>query len=784
MTGFSFRRIRSAFASGIPFLAIVAIVAVLLLLITLVTRTEDDLAESRFAAVAMPEVVTGTLPLQIVYPVRLRRERPEHPGRSLTARLSQIAPTTATQPYTITISGGDALIFTDAQGRPVPPQLVLASPGVSEMVATLFLRPAPLIDDLPSRVTLVVNTPDRPAFALDPITIEPFLETRLRFLVTRLGQDLGLPLVLATTAVGLFINEYRQWRAAREADRRQAIQDVRAKLDQNPADGLLDLQRIEKQLQQEEWAPELQDQLEKVRLQWQERLTHTTEEQLLRDAGDTLEQGNHERGIAILNAIDHYFEGEIAQPLQTIRGALAAGASTTPQQLKQAVVAAFALWDAYDEDARDLVVHIFQWVERQKNGPEQLSHAFNPDELSYGNRLRLLRDPRLRSLQSIRTITRDLAVYAYTWPSVWADDATSPSQARRVWLDAIGLQSNPFGADMLRADSLLLRTWAPPEGWNAIKAPRATLIVSGVPDDLAAASLMLRHELQTTVPQQALVIDLALPSGALHPGSIGRDSLHAIAGALAERWLWLIAGSPSALLDLPRREQQVLAGYLALTVGSGDALLLRLHRGGLKDDAEGRMLERALTRSVEYVAQPELAPVSMPGQPARAEPAIGTLLAWLGIRPPGLQHTYVVLDCTASTTDESRQQVAALTRLAPDLEANGVALKLLVLQGTECPRQAPVVELRWQTSDLVKTLRDRMGRASGRDMPFGDLFAPPQPSIDTTLATRANGSLSRLLGFGNQIIEAHLKHLENDPGRLEREPELDEGDLAVLNGSS
>jgi hypothetical protein len=783
MTGFSFRRIRSAFASGIPFLAIVAIVAVLLLLVTLVTRMEDDLAESRFAAVAVPEVVTGTLPLQIVYPVRLRRERPEHPGRPLTARLSQIAPTTATQPYTITLSGGDALIFTDAQGRPVPPQLVLASHGVSEMVATLFLRPVPLIDGLPRAVTLVVNTPDRPPFVLAPIAIEPVLETRLRFLVTRLGQDLGLPLVLATTAVGLFINEYRQWRATRDAERRQAIQDVRAKLDQDPADGLLDLQRIEKQLQQEEWAPALQDQLEKVRLEWQERLTHAAEEQLLRDAGGTLEQGDQERGIAILKAIDHYFEGEVAQPVRTIGDALAASTSATPQQLGQAVAAAFELWDVYDEDARDLVVQTFQWVERQKGGPDQLSLAFNPDQLSYGNRLRLLRDPRLRSLPALGEVAQRLAVYRYDWPPVWSEGASLRSPALRAWLDAIGLNDNPFGADILQDDTLLPRTWAPPRAWDIIRGSRATLIVSAVPDDLAAVGLILRHELQTTVPQQALVIDLTLPAGALHHGSIGRSSLYAIAGALAERWIWLMARSPSALLDLPRREQQVLAGYLALTVGSGDALLLRLHRGGLKDDAERRMLERALTRSVEHVAQPEPAPVAMPGQPTRAEPAIGTLLAWLGIRPPGLQHTYVVLDCAASAPDEARQQVAALTRLAPDLAANGVVLKLLVPQEMVLPRQLPAVELHWRTDDLVKTLRDRMRLASGRDMLFGDLFAPPRPSTDTLLAAQARGSLSRLLWLGNRIVAAHLEHLEHDPGRLEREPDLDEGDLAALNGS-
>jgi hypothetical protein len=445
-------------------------------------------------------------------------------------------------------------------------------------------------------------------------------------------------------------------------------------------------------------------------------------------------------------ALEHRLRGQIQQAeiehvRRTIEAILVESGSDKLPTPDEVMNAALWLWDQFYEEARETIIQCLLWAD-QAGHREQIYERFRNGK---PRERRLLRDPRLKD------IAPDLAQYWYNWPPIEPKRLVENSSIKR-WLDRHDFEANPFGSRSIDRDLYLLKSWAFPNQWDFVTESRSSAIWTEVRYDRVAAVLMLRHELQSAVPQTSFLIWRTLPLPDIIQESTLDDSLRAVTRAIADMWIRFLASNPWALLDLPRSEQMSLAEMLLWQTGTRQKLRQRLVQAGLGESVQ----ENALWQRLEsYTGEEQY----------KGTPLIDELLSWLQIRPPGLDHTYFIVDCPADRSQNGcRDQINHVASVASALIDVGISMKIYhALLDIELS-SVDSLHLTWNRDHLLHMLRQRIYLASKERLKtFGELFGlEPFKAADDLLVDHAHGSLGKMLELGDTLIREHIQRHKPD----------------------
>lgn len=421
-----------AFSRGVSFVAKIWFLILFLGLIAFSlfwfarSQAIDDLDDSRFATMHTFGPPDSSIPFTIVYPTRLRMDRPEVPGRQLMAWISSGVPITSTRFYTLTLDPAQYFIFSDSDGKIVPPQIVLSLERLPS-IGSVYIRPAPLSSQsaLPPKITFSVVTPASngpKTLAIGDIEIEDGTTSEWRFMFARISRDLALPLTVVIAVFGWIVDYRRQQQDAelqeREKDVQAQIRAARATLSTNLAESLRQIRMLEARAHSERWSGATLIDLQQLRARLDARRGRSSTEQLLDMIDEVLEQGHEAHALDLMDEVAQYVGGDLAGHLQTLRAYLSPP-PTTPDWRKRldavllrnvpppptdvAVVDALqSVWQQYGDATRELVVRVIrrlyppalgaQPITSQSEAIKKLLQPFDVGEPHY---LRLLRDRRL-----------------------------------------------------------------------------------------------------------------------------------------------------------------------------------------------------------------------------------------------------------------------------------------------------------------------------------------------------------------------------------------------------
>jgi hypothetical protein len=222
--------------------------------------------------------------------------------------------------------------------------------------------------------------------------------------------------------------------------------------------------------------------------------------------------------------------------------------------------------------------------------------------------------------------------------------------------------------------------------------------------------------------------------------------LELIAHGAAWSWLEFLPLNVAVWFDLPPRQQRSLVDLLAWHAQSQQRPIDQLYLNGLSEDSEAQAMKEEMAALFEKVTPT--------GRPHEVE-----LLRWLEARPPFLDHTYALLDCPFTASQEIQIALSHLIEVSNRLLEASVILKVFVAEWPMPGDDLDIVPIEWDERTLTQMLNDRIRLTAERGYnAFTDLFYPSDPDgkATTELIQAAGGSLGRLQLLGQQIIMAHV----------------------------
>lgn len=741
--------------------------------VALVYQAGRPAAESRYQAWATDQVTWGTeqAVLSIAYPVEVRLE-PSDELRPISVWLRHVTPTVGTAPLVVSpvtptitstlvvtsrampVMGAIAtptptlrpwivsfepydngLLFTDKDGAPTAPQVVLTPGTESAAAAVLYVRRAPVqATSTPAPVVVAVYAPDGQRAAQGATTLQIGWETsRDAFWRRLLGLLLGptTPFLGMATALGAFAlqlwirNSEQQQREREDQGRRTELEEV------NTIESLLGSQPVA--------ALNAIVRLTSRGLQYEDsrnRLAALRDTPQAKDAfviltRDSFGQGNYETARLALQQIplthaDHLQDFKAVLDNLEADGKQNRWTALSTEQVKSVRDALYALQQNPDKAVgaraaqllRDLA-HEFGWDRKEPQS------AIRPE---YLNRLGL-------------------------WPTPRA--MVDPSLA--ACLDRLDLEFNPFGPLEAEYDAHLA-TYRVDAPWALARGKTPVVLLGPPGSGKTAASLLLSLDCihPFAYPREPETLPVRyVPSLDGLSGRSRRRHLEHIVVATARTVASYVAHWDEAFLTLPTRDRFAIVHLLCFEARSPEHVAAQLSLLGPEEGPSERLL--AAVRGLYH--------------PARLRNTNEQeLLDCLGnARPAGFGCTYLLVDVPGSLPapdkDTMQQSLSALIDLIAPLAVAGVYAKLFLpdaLAGRlgdlgPCPTHC----LEWPAESLAEMLEARI-RAAGRESGVESLMQLCGPDVpggpdgiddaDQRLVKAANGSPRTLVQLGNKLL--------------------------------
>ena len=222
--------------------------------------------------------------------------------------------------------------------------------------------------------------------------------------------------------------------------------------------------------------------------------------------------------------------------------------------------------------------------------------------------------------------------------------------------------------------------------------------------------------------------------------------LELIAHGAAWSWLEFLPLNVAVWFDLLPQQQRLLVNLLAWHAQSTQRPIDQLYLNGLSEDSEAQAVKEEMAALFEKVTPT--------GRPHEVE-----LLRWLEVRPPFLDHTYVLLDCPFTARQEIQIALDRVIEVSNRLLEANVILKVFVAEWPVPDDDLDVIPIAWDERNLTQMLNDRIRLTAEYGYnAFADLFHPNDPDglATTKLIQAAGGSLGRLQQLGQRIIMAHV----------------------------
>ena len=491
--------------------------------------------------------------------------------------------------------------------------------------------------------------------------------------------------------------------------------------------------------------------------QWERSLLNSVQHvkrQLLAQKGnlwklinEALEEENFSRAQTILQAFEILYadntrsrEAMRIRRISQVLKMVDAPTTSAPSSLKLADVIGDALyfWQTYDIEAREMAVQLLLWATNHEEGEAILRQRFTADD---GQQyLYLLNDARLKDIPMLKI----LSVYSYEIHSPYFQPPDEDEASLSEWLSANMFDFNPFGNHIVNGLPLFARTWAQPAAWNKVHSTAPVILWSKSAEDLRYASQMLAYEISLE-KSKTFLVKIQVPE-LIHDLTNSPDQgLQSLARSCAETWLDILGSQPYAFLDLLRTDQLVLAEFLHWHAGSFEMLKFRLMQRGY--DLENSPQRMTLRRLEEDVGELSTSSTVTSRQ----------FLSWLRVRPPGLEHTYLVVECISPRlAAQMMPHLSELFDLNIDPVETNISIKIfLVAESSANFPEVSIEELRWSEESIRKMLQDRLYLASNATYTSMNDFLPlgTPPGADENLVLGANGSLSKLLKMGNDALK-------------------------------
>ncbi len=412
------------------------------------------------------------------------------------------------------------------------------------------------------------------------------------------------------------------------------------------------------------------------------------------------------------------------------------------------------LWDDFDADAKDLIIAALKKLSSVGALSEISAFELREKVFNTLDRRRLLRNTELQK------IFPQLS-FPVGYKTSWLETPSGKANSKTLgWLKQHNLVANPFGWDDFKNFSFYPTGFARPGRWEDFIQPYPLFAECPTDSDARALVVFLRIEclpVQRNEDNKQSIIE----SGkqvfpiwvSLNQTLPSQSPLSTLAHSAACAWLDILPLSPDALLDLSSAEQQALVDLLCWSLGSSEMVGNLIKRGGLSENAAGRLLMRRFIELGGKVSSAYL-------------PQDAILLSWLKIRPPELNWTYLIFPVNDSDLSMHSWWFEQLSSLIPSLFMNGIAIKVFAFSSTPLTLSLPTVPLTWSDARLKLSLdgqfdvaMDPDERKAGKSIRFHELFGPGATEEQTTakLISASRNSLARMLTLGNRLLQNHCE---------------------------
>ncbi len=720
------------------------VIALALLLFFLLLQSNASLADSKTDLVKSIELEPGVT-LHLAYREKLRLVPAGNLGTPLSAWIT--APVTTTLSCTVTLRSDAAILFTDEKGNQVIPQLSVITGNTSSVTPTLYIRPAPLKENLPDHSQIQVEAPSCKGITASisginfVISIESSSQAWWRIFRENLLAQIGVPLTLAFTLTGFFLEYVRRQTEQADDERRKRIEMI---LNLESSDPLLALplfRTMSGDQRRSRWKDTLKTSFEQARLRLLQR-----EGLFWQDIEENIKQNRLEAAVEILEGMLSLLRPEdsaLREGISTIRGMLLSrlgrAGDDLPTLEKLSDTAAW-LMKTYGAERRELFAQVVTFSVEKEKMKDLLQYKLSGDPVDYPF---ILKDVRLKEILEPFKVDFYYPVKKPLFFPASPDPILS-------WLQIMGYRQNPFSMLELGSESLLSKTQVLPEHWEGLKNNLDSLWLAPNQPDTLVIRAMLQNDLQ---PENA-AWQAFVGSCSVNGATLGNAAqiLPAAGRGLVNGWLDFLSANPVAWFDLDGVVQAMLAEFLCWGAGGKGGIELGLFQR--RDLNKAGWVGRSFLQNLGALSER----AGLKNDPPTKE----LLMQWLSLRPKDLPLNYIIMCLPEQITALERQpDIRFFKDASAELAELGTFIKLLLPANLESyfePKDVPV-KLHWTKEQLQQILQVRLQLVSeGNTQTFGDLFAhEPYPMADAKLASKANGSLSRLLQVANLVLREHVR---------------------------
>ncbi len=782
----------------LPLFLLVVLLGGFLYLVVLIYQAGRSAEDTRLLLVAT-RVLTDTidpLVLEVVYPYEVRLDPTAKSGQPMsvwlrwaTPRLSP-SPTptgletgtpTATptpNPYLLLVEPyDDGLVFTDEDGLPVAPRIILTPALYSATPATLYVRRAPGQVSSSLSLTLSLYSPDgRPLTSTavsSPLVVkaESRSEARWRFFLDRL---LGPATPLLGMAAALLAFGVKWYEEARKQQKEEAKQSRRAEVER------IRLLVVEGDLFGAFQHYDLLCQKTETDSEWK------TDDEIIRQLREVSEDINATpvRRTALSQAARLLSQKQYAAASQLVDLVV----TLNPEdRLAADLASVIELADPLTETSEASRDRIAPLLRVHYEFPELLSETVSgllAEQIREGDGSRVIQLAQYELARNL-LVTSDELIKAV---SELAQKTTSPEvktaadrllkSRRRLWQQVIGwhetrpddppqlatwlrlaeLSFNPFGPEAAELDPLL-PTFALDITFERVRGARSVLAYGQPGSGKTAAALLLAHDCNDP------------PDRPREPGTLPvyyrlswsefpllcdrRTWLRVFALAIAKTIIRYVAISPDTFLDLVPARQERLGKFLITCAGTQKRLIRQL-----RESAIAVLVDDRLISAIEQL-DPDV-------QHASGLDEVLWIDLLRDVPPAGFSHIYLLIDVLDELKD-AKAAIACLRTivdLSTALATVGIYLKLFLPEAVVPHlgdlKGLDVVALSWDKQELRSVLTERIRQASREGTSAGreslkalcDLDAQGM-GVDDSLINMA-ATPRDLVRLGNQLLQIHV----------------------------
>jgi len=410
------------------------------------------------------------------------------------------------------------------------------------------------------------------------------------------------------------------------------------------------------------------------------------------------------------------------------------------------------LWDDFDADVKDLIVLALNQFPGKASLSQLPKDKLENQVFNTANRRRLLRTEELNRL--FPQLDTPLSGYDVAWRHLprCKDDSRIAE-----WLKQHDLVANPFGCSDLTVYPFYPKGAVRPDRWEYFLEPVPGLAQCPTAEDASSLAYLLRQE---CLPFRENKDDVIEAGWYIFPILVNLDQefsvqspLITLAHTVTRSWLDILPLSPDALLDLLPAEQDAVLELLCWSIGAKSTALNLIRRSRFGENSASRLLERKITDFTNHFS-PEYPPQDH------------VLLSWLTVRPPSLNHSYLILLHNDSQQLAHPLWLEKFSPLISSLFLNGIVTKVFSSTSVPSSLVLPAIELLWSDTRLKQSLNSQFGAAMddeakqlGHSIHFYELFGlgATEEEMTEKLISVSHNSLARMLMLGNRLLQKHCE---------------------------